>query len=126
MSIQISIRRYDPESDVQPRWDDYTVPCGDRTTVLEALAYVYENLDPTLAYPFGCRFGACGLCAVVAGASRPPSLKGEGNYSVPMRMSFPSPFGRRWSEGPDEGWQGGRDSVFYFFYIKKHTKTADY
>ena len=64
MSIQISIRRFDPDSDVQPRWDDYTVPSGDRTTVLESLAYIYENLDPTLAYPSGCRFGACGLCAV--------------------------------------------------------------
>ena len=64
MSSRISIRRYDPEMDSEPRWDDYTVPSDDRTTVAEALAYVYENLDPTLAYPFWCRFGACGLCAV--------------------------------------------------------------
>jgi succinate dehydrogenase/fumarate reductase iron-sulfur protein len=64
MKIEISIRRYDPETDSEPRWDDYTVPSGDRTTVLEALAYVYENLDPTLAFASGCRFGSCGLCAV--------------------------------------------------------------
>ena len=64
MKVEISIRRFDPETDSEPRWDAYTVPAGDRTTVLEALAYVYENLDPTLAYGSGCRFGACGLCAV--------------------------------------------------------------
>ncbi len=64
MKIEISIRRYDPETDSEPRWEDYAVPSGDRTTVLEALAYIYENLDPTLAFGSGCRFGACGLCAL--------------------------------------------------------------
>ena len=64
MNCRISIRRYNPETDSEPRWDDYTVPAHDRTNVLEALAYVYENLDPTLAFGSGCRFGSCGLCAV--------------------------------------------------------------
>jgi succinate dehydrogenase/fumarate reductase iron-sulfur protein len=64
MSSRISIRRFDPETDSEPRWDDYTVPSDDRTTVLEALTYVYEELDPTLAFASGCRFGSCGLCAV--------------------------------------------------------------
>jgi succinate dehydrogenase/fumarate reductase iron-sulfur protein len=64
MSIQIAIRRYDPETDAEDRWDEYTVPSGDRTTVLEALSFIYENLDPTLAFASGCRFGSCGLCAV--------------------------------------------------------------
>jgi succinate dehydrogenase/fumarate reductase iron-sulfur protein len=64
MKQRISIRRYDPETDSEPRWVDYTVPSGERTTVLEALAYIYENIDPTLAFRFGCRFDSCGLCAV--------------------------------------------------------------
>lgn len=64
MKCRISIRRYDPGSDSEPSWDDYTVPADDRTNVLEALAYVYEHLDPTLAFASGCRFGSCGLCAV--------------------------------------------------------------
>lgn len=33
-------------------------------TVLEALLQIYEHLDPTLAFRFGCRFSKCGLCAV--------------------------------------------------------------
>jgi len=64
MNMRISIRRYDPDADAEPRWADYTVPSGDRTTVLEALEYIYENIDPTLAFRFGCRFDSCGLCAV--------------------------------------------------------------
>jgi succinate dehydrogenase/fumarate reductase iron-sulfur protein len=64
MNKRISIRRYDPETDAEPRWVDYAVPSGERTTVLEALAYVYENIDPTLAFRSGCRFDSCGLCAV--------------------------------------------------------------
>ena len=64
MSMEISIRRYDPEMDADPKWVDYTVPSGERTSVLEALEYVYENIDPTLAFRFGCRFESCGLCAV--------------------------------------------------------------
>jgi len=64
MKIEISIRRYNPESGLEPTWEEYAVPSGDRTTVLEALAYVYEHLDPTLAFASGCRFASCGLCAV--------------------------------------------------------------
>ena len=26
--------------------------------------HIYENIDPTLAFRFGCRFNTCGLCAV--------------------------------------------------------------
>jgi succinate dehydrogenase/fumarate reductase iron-sulfur protein len=64
MNARISVRRYDPETDAEPRWVDYTVPSGDRSTVLEALNFVYENIDPTLAFRSGCRFDSCGLCAV--------------------------------------------------------------
>jgi succinate dehydrogenase/fumarate reductase iron-sulfur protein len=64
MSARISIRRFDPEADAKPRWADYTVPSDEHTTVLEALTYIYENIDPTLAFRSGCRFDSCGLCAV--------------------------------------------------------------
>jgi succinate dehydrogenase/fumarate reductase-like Fe-S protein len=64
VSIKISIRRYDPETDGEPRWADYAVPGSERTTVLEALMHIYEHVDSTLAFRFGCRFNKCGLCAV--------------------------------------------------------------
>ena len=64
MSINLSIRRYDPAKDGEPVWADYAVPAGERTTVMEALMHIYENTDPTLAFRFGCRFDKCGLCGV--------------------------------------------------------------
>jgi succinate dehydrogenase/fumarate reductase iron-sulfur protein len=64
MSIRISIKRYDPEKDGGPEWVDYEIPAHERTTVLEALMQIYEDVDPTLAFRFGCRFDKCGLCAV--------------------------------------------------------------
>jgi succinate dehydrogenase/fumarate reductase iron-sulfur protein len=66
MDISISVKRYTPEKDEDPKWIGYTVPIGDRTTVLESLMYIYEHLDPTLAFRFGCRYDTCGLCAVEA------------------------------------------------------------
>lgn len=53
----------------------YTVPVapGDRLSVLDALYYIAENVDPTLAF-YGhadCKQGACGRCAVkVNGTTR--------------------------------------------------------
>jgi succinate dehydrogenase/fumarate reductase iron-sulfur protein len=64
VSIKISIRRYDPETDGEPRWTDYALPESERMTVLEALMHIYEHVDSTLAFRFGCRFNKCGLCAV--------------------------------------------------------------
>jgi succinate dehydrogenase/fumarate reductase iron-sulfur protein len=64
MSGKISIRRFDPETDGEPRWVEYSLPGGESTTVLQTLMHIYENDDPTLAFRFGCRFNKCGLCAV--------------------------------------------------------------
>jgi succinate dehydrogenase/fumarate reductase iron-sulfur protein len=71
VSIKISIRRFDPGTDAEPRWVEYAVPRSERTTVLETLMHIYEQVDSTLAFRFGCRFNKCGLCAVeVDGAPR--------------------------------------------------------
>lgn len=64
MNIRISVRRFHPHSDEPPKWQDYEIPYAPRMTVLEALQCIYERLDATLAFRFGCRFGKCGLCAV--------------------------------------------------------------
>jgi len=40
------------------------VPVEERTTVLQALQYIYEKLDPTLAFEYSCRYNRCGLCGV--------------------------------------------------------------
>jgi succinate dehydrogenase/fumarate reductase iron-sulfur protein len=64
MARAISIQRYDPTTDTEPKWVEYSTSGGDPSTVLETLMHIYETEDPTLAFRFGCRFGKCGLCAV--------------------------------------------------------------
>lgn len=43
----------------------FIVPFDERTTVLQALQYIYEHLDPALAFEYSCRYGRCGLCGVI-------------------------------------------------------------
>jgi fumarate reductase (CoM/CoB) subunit B len=67
-SIQLRIFRYNHRKDDAPKYENYNVPYSEGMTVLDALDYVYENLDPTLAYRKSCRQGSCGSCAVLVDA----------------------------------------------------------
>jgi len=46
-------------------WQEFEVPLWKGMTVLEALFYIKENLDSTLAFRASCRMGICGSCAMV-------------------------------------------------------------
>jgi len=63
--IEVKVFRYNPSVDSKPRFDTFTVPYTQDMTVLDALHYIYENLDPTLAYRWSCRAGQCGSCAMI-------------------------------------------------------------
>ncbi len=45
-------------------WQSFEVPAKRGMTVLEALYYIKENLDSTLAFRASCRMGICGSCAM--------------------------------------------------------------
>jgi succinate dehydrogenase / fumarate reductase iron-sulfur subunit len=59
--VQVSIYRYNPETDSKPRMQEYSVelPEGKDMMVLDVLQLVKEQ-DPTLAYRRSCREGVCG------------------------------------------------------------------
>lgn len=63
-TIRLRVRRSHPE-----RWQTYEVPYEEGQTVLDALAWVRQHVDPTLAVRFACRTSnACKTCpAVIAG-----------------------------------------------------------
>jgi len=61
----IEIYRYDPESDANPRLDTYEIDldeCG--PMVLDALIWIKNRVDSTLAFRRSCREGVCGSCAM--------------------------------------------------------------
>lgn len=61
---RIKISRCNPEVDDKAILKEYKVPYIDQETVLEALQYVYEEVDSTLLFNYGCRYKVCGKCGI--------------------------------------------------------------
>jgi len=62
--VQFRIYRYNPDLDDEPNFITYDVPYIDRQGVLDALHYIFQKLDSSLAYRWNCRTGQCGSCAI--------------------------------------------------------------
>jgi succinate dehydrogenase/fumarate reductase iron-sulfur protein len=63
-TIKVRIARFDPEIDSSPHYQTYEVPLSLRMTVMDVLDYIYENLDPSLAYHShtSCHRRICARC----------------------------------------------------------------
>jgi succinate dehydrogenase / fumarate reductase iron-sulfur subunit len=46
------------------RFDEFEVPVGPHTTVLDALRWIQLNRDPSLALRYSCMHASCGTCGV--------------------------------------------------------------
>ncbi|GAB1471038.1 succinate dehydrogenase iron-sulfur subunit [Chloroflexota bacterium] len=62
--ITFRLRRYDPDVDVTPHWEEYKLNVPDGMTVLEALHEIKAEQAPTLAWRSSCRMGVCGSCGM--------------------------------------------------------------
>jgi len=58
-----------------PRTERFEVPFGDATSVADALDWIKDNADPSLAYRVSCRMAVCGSCGVMVDGK--PSLACE-------------------------------------------------
>lgn len=59
------VYRYDPEAAGNPRIDRFEVDLDDcGPMVLDALFWIKNKVDPTLAFRRSCREGVCGSCAM--------------------------------------------------------------
>lgn len=62
LTMKITVSRYRPEQDEKP-WDQaFEVPYTYDTSVLEALQYIKDYLDPSLSFRWSCRMAICGSC----------------------------------------------------------------
>ncbi len=61
----LRVYRWSPDDEANPRLDSYEVDL-DRfgPMVLDALIYIKNEIDPTLAFRRSCREGICGSCAM--------------------------------------------------------------
>ncbi|MFQ5914658.1 MAG: 2Fe-2S iron-sulfur cluster-binding protein [Nitrospinota bacterium] len=60
----VKVERYNPEVDSEPYLQDYEVPIEEGWSLLNVLAYIYEELDPSVCYYGSCRVGKCVACHV--------------------------------------------------------------
>ena len=49
-TVQFRILRFNPDLDDDPQYESYDVPYSDKQGVLDALHYIFRNLDSSLAY----------------------------------------------------------------------------
>lgn len=63
-TIKVKVFRFDPSIDKEPYYKTYEVPFEEDMSAMDALDYIYQNQDGTLAYydHAGCSLGICGRC----------------------------------------------------------------
>lgn len=92
-TVQFKILRYNPDLDDEPHYMDYDVPYIDRQGVLDALHYIFRNLDSSLAYRWNCRTGQCGSCSIningVPGLACRTVVDPSKNYILDPLFNFP-------------------------------------
>ncbi len=62
--VTLRLRRFNPETDTEPRWEDHTVTMHGTDRVLDALHKVKWEIDGTLTFRRSCAHGICGSDAM--------------------------------------------------------------
>jgi succinate dehydrogenase / fumarate reductase, iron-sulfur subunit len=62
-TVLLKVFRHGP-GDAPPRYDQFQVAAGPRTTVLDALLAVRRRQDPSLTVRHSCLHGSCGTCGM--------------------------------------------------------------
>jgi succinate dehydrogenase / fumarate reductase iron-sulfur subunit len=63
--VVFTIRRYDPEKDAKPYYQNFTLDVEPGMTVLDGLHVIREEQDQTLSWRYSCRMGVCGSCGMM-------------------------------------------------------------
>jgi fumarate reductase iron-sulfur subunit len=64
-TIGVEVTRYCPEQQTEPTSQRFEVPLREDWVVLDALNYIKDKLDGSLAYRWSCRMGVCGSCGMM-------------------------------------------------------------
>jgi succinate dehydrogenase / fumarate reductase iron-sulfur subunit len=65
MDVQLRIRRYNPETDDEPHWEEYRLRAEPTDRVLDLLHQVKWYSDGTLTFRRSCAHGVCGSDAML-------------------------------------------------------------
>ena len=65
MQVRFRVKRFNPERDKGPHWEEYDVPMEPTDRVLDGLHHVKWYIDGTLALRRSCAHGVCGSDAML-------------------------------------------------------------
>ena len=77
-TITVEVFRYRPDREGGPWTDTFEVPYGTETSIVDALNWIKDTQDPSLAFRWSCRMGVCGSLSMASSRS-------------PLVASFESP-----------------------------------
>ena len=63
-TLNLKILRYRPGEDSAPVYQTYEVPYREDWVVLDAMNWIKDHQDGTLAFRWSCRMGVCGSCGM--------------------------------------------------------------
>ncbi|MCA1587909.1 MAG: succinate dehydrogenase iron-sulfur subunit [Chloroflexi bacterium] len=75
MEVTLRIRRYNPEADEAPHWEEYDVEAEATDRVLDLLHQVKWYQDGTLTFRRSCAHGVCGSDAMLINGRNVPVIK---------------------------------------------------
>ncbi len=63
-TINVRMFRYDPSADQERHYQDYEIPFEPGMSAMNALDYIYQHVDASIAYydHAGCALGICARC----------------------------------------------------------------
>lgn len=63
-TLKVKVFRFNPSVDSNYYYNSYEVPFQEGMSAMNALDYIYQNIDSSLAYydHAGCDLGVCGRC----------------------------------------------------------------
>jgi succinate dehydrogenase / fumarate reductase iron-sulfur subunit len=65
VSVHLRVKRYNPETDTKPHWEEFTVEAEPTDRILDALHTAKWTIDGTLTFRRSCAHGVCGSDAMV-------------------------------------------------------------
>lgn len=69
-TVTVKILKYNPETDVGPRYKTYVVPWEETGNVMQLLKQIYKTLDNTLAFNYyACGYRFCNNCRMTINGS---------------------------------------------------------
>lgn len=65
LQIHLRVKRYNPETDTKPHWEEFTVAAEPTDRILDVLHAVKWTMDGTLSFRRSCAHGVCGSDAMI-------------------------------------------------------------